>query len=89
MGRKEIRKPEVAKDDATAISLRMHDAITDVLMKSGDYYDELSDAELFTYAKTLWDYHTDLRDEFSRRELMKASHTWAASTKPYHPKAGS
>jgi hypothetical protein len=84
MGRKEIRKPEIARDDRTVIRLRMADAITDVLQKSGDFYDELTDDELFGYATILWDYHTDLRDEFSRRELMKASHTWAASTKPFY-----
>ena len=58
----------------------MADAITIVLTANRKgYYDELTDDELFGYATVLWEYHTDLRDEFSRRELMKASHTWAAS----------
>jgi hypothetical protein len=85
--RAKIRKPEISEAETiTAVRLHMADAITDVLQKSGDYYDQLSDDELFGYATVLWDYHTDLRDEFSRRELMKATHTWAASTKPYYPK---
>lgn len=52
--------------------LRMADAITQALTSEGkEYYDQLSDDEILDYGQVLWEYHTDLRDEWSRREMMR------------------
>ena len=80
MRRKKIREAPPPGPTWHDLKARMTDAITMVLQSSKKgYYDELSDDELFAWATVLWEFHTDLRDEFSRRELMKASHTWAAA----------
>lgn len=52
----------------------MAEAITNVLTGNGKkHYDQLSDTELLDYADVLWDYYGDLRDEWARREMKKAS----------------
>ena len=80
MSREKIRTADPPGPTIFQIKTRMADAITMVLTSnSKGYYDELSDDELFGFATVLWDYHTDLRDEFSRREMMKAAYHWAAS----------
>lgn len=78
--RNPIKDPEHEKPETLpSIRYRMADAITNELRKGGkEFYDELSDEELFGYATVLWDYHTDLRDEYSRREMSKAGYRWAA-----------
>lgn len=57
---------------------RMVNAITIVLVDGrredleDSYYDGLSNDELLAYGKTLWDFHTDLRDEYARRMYAQA-----------------
>ena len=59
---------------STVNKLKMAEAITGVLnQRESDYYDTLTDDELLDYATVLWDYHTDLRDEWSRRQMMKSA----------------
>ena len=66
----EERDPRSEMRDAIASVLEesgVHDAATSVL-----FYDQLSDEELIAYIATIWNYLSDLRDEWSRREMMKA-----------------
>jgi hypothetical protein len=81
--RKGIKVPEAEKPESMAsVEFRMTDAITNVLTRGGKaFYDELTNEELFVYAKVLWGFHEDLRDEFSRREMHKAGYQWAAGMK--------
>lgn len=49
----------------------MGDAISAVTESHGDYYDQLTDNQVLGYARALYDWHTDLRDEWLRREFAK------------------
>jgi hypothetical protein len=55
--------------------IALADALLSVLTQNGaiEFYDYLTDDEVLDYAEVLWDYHSDLRDEWSRRQMMKAA----------------
>jgi len=78
LGRRRSPTPEVP-EGVTVTKLKpdykfeMISAITDVFLADGkQWYDELSDDQLFEYSEALWDFHTDLRDEHSRRVMARA-----------------
>lgn len=61
--------PESRVSDARIV---MATAIVDVLtVADREFYDQLTDSELYGYSDALWNYHTDLRDEWSRREMVR------------------
>lgn len=86
---RERKKIRIAENEPTLgeVKFRMADAITNVFSKK-QYYDQLSDDEVFGYGEVLWAYFQDLREEFDRREFLKASHTWAASTENWRKEEG-